>query len=221
VAEKRVPQRAAHGHMIVASPYKMFASEDGGMLWANPGSASTAPRSLADELRGLRAVWERRARKAPPALALPAPGARGADEAEPGLRPSVQYHLELEGKQSLASSRWIVRHTPSGPMREKRRANYRQWQDALAGNAGARALFEALPADCAPYMFALLVERPDPVFFQLKQAGMPIWRWDEMAISGCPVATRYRLGVLHLPCHQDLDPAQMAWMTALVRKALA
>ena len=41
------------------------------------------------------------------------------------------------------------------------------------------------------------------------------------ASRGCPVASRYRTHLLHLPCHQDLSPAQMAWMVAQVRMALA
>ncbi len=103
----------------------------------------------------------------------------------------------------------------------RRRANYRQWATALAGLPGGRALFPELAETCVPYMFPLLLTEADPLFFQLKQAALPIWRWDEMAVSDCAVAAGYRLRLLHLPCHQDLNAAQMAWMTALVAKALA
>jgi hypothetical protein len=47
-------------------------------------------------------------------------------------------------------------------------------------------------------------------------AGVPIWRWDDMAVSDCAVATHYRLHLLHLPCHQELTAEQMAWMTHTV-----
>lgn len=221
VAEKRVPLRAARGHAIVASPYKIFAGDDGGVLWADAGTAVTQKRSLADELRGLRAMWARRRRSALPAAALPPAGARGLDAAEAVVAPSSMYQSPLALTQSLASSRWVVRRTRAAPMIARRRANYQQWAAALRGLPGGRPLFTDLPEACVPYMFPLLLTQADPLFFQLKQAALPIWRWDEMAVSDCTVAASYRLQLLHLPCHQDLDPAQMAWMTALVAKALA
>jgi perosamine synthetase len=223
VAEKRVPLRAGAGHAIVASPYKFFACADGGVLWAEPGALSTSPPSLAEEARGLRALWQMGRGQRLPAAVLPDASAlpRGSERRDSGSGPSRQYLPALADKASLACSRAIVRRSPRPGLQARRRAHYRQWQQALAGLDGGRALFPDLPADCAPYMFALLVDRPDPVFFQLKQAGMPIWRWDEMAVSPCPVAAAYRLQLLHLPCHQDLGPAQLDWMTALAAKALA
>jgi len=50
--------------------------------------------------------------------------------------------------------------------------------------------------------------------------GVPVWRWDEMAISNCSVADDYRLHLLHLPCHQSLGEEEMAWMVAAVRIVL-
>lgn len=218
VAATRAPLRRPAGHVFVASPYKFFACEDGGMLWG--ASAGTAPRPLSDELRGLRNAWHKRASAALP-LPLPDLGLRGQDLSEALAQPSAQYQRSTEGSSSLALSRWVMRRTRVAPVSALRRRHYQQWSAALAGLAGARVLFPVLPDDCAPYMLPLLVERPDPVFFVLKQAAVPIWRWDEMAISDCPVARRYRTHLLHLPCHQDLSAAQLAWMVAQVKKALA
>ena len=91
----------------------------------------------------------------------------------------------------------------------------------MAGLSHARALAPLLPDTCAPYMFPLLISRPDPDFFRLKQAGVPIWRWDDMAVSSCAVAGRYRTQLLQLPCHQGLSNVQMDWMLALVQEVLA
>jgi hypothetical protein len=70
-------------------------------------------------------------------------------------------------------------------------------------------------------MFPLLIATPDPHFYQLKQLGLPIWRWDDMAVSGCAVAAGMRLHLLHLPCHQSLSDSQMAWMTNSVAEVVA
>lgn len=77
-----------------------------------------------------------------------------------------------------------------------------------------------MPADCAPYMFPLYLERPDPDFFLLKKMGLPIFRWDEMAVSECAVAADYRLRLLHLPCHQTLSEQQMQWMISVLGEVL-
>ncbi|MDR1708149.1 MAG: DegT/DnrJ/EryC1/StrS aminotransferase family protein, partial [Candidatus Accumulibacter sp.] len=72
--------------------------------------------------------------------------------------------------------------------------------------------------------FPLVIERPDPDFFRLKRAGLPIWRWDERAVApgapDCGVARHYQLHLLHLPCHQGLDAARMDWMIAVAGSVL-
>ena len=70
-------------------------------------------------------------------------------------------------------------------------------------------------------MFPLLIDSPQTHFHLLKLLGLPVWRWDEMAVSDCPVANKYRLGLLHLPCHQELTQSQMVWMTQVVRQVLS
>lgn len=218
VAAARAPLRRASGHVFVASPYKFFACEDGGMLWG--GAARPAARPFSDELRALRSTFQKRSASVFPA-SVRDNGERGNDLSETCGQPSGQYQRSAEGRAGLALSRWVMRRTRVAPVLAMRRRHYQQWTAALAGAHGARVLFPELADGCAPYMLPLLIERPDPVFFALKQAAVPIWRWDEMGVSDCPVACRYRTHLLHLPCHQDLSPAQMAWMVAQVSKALA
>ena len=50
---------------------------------------------------------------------------------------------------------------------------------------------------------------------------MPIWRWDDMAVSECEVASRYRKRLIHLPCHQALGDSEMNWMTLALRTVLS
>jgi perosamine synthetase len=72
---------------------------------------------------------------------------------------SGDYALAHESPSSLAVSRWIVRHTDVAALVQRRRQRYAEWADAVAALPGCRALFPALPPQCTPYMFALLVER--------------------------------------------------------------
>jgi perosamine synthetase len=212
----------ADPRLVVASPYKHFACEDGGVLWGGARVATLAhatPASLLDEAKALKGAFSRSGAAASAGAADA--GERGATVIEHSDQPSPLYQRTLEQRASLALSRWVMRRTRLTPLIERRRQHYRAWSAAVAGIAGARALFPALAADCVPYMFPIEIAMPDPFFFQLKQAGLPIWRWDDMALSDCAVASRYRLHLLHLPCHQDLTPAQMDWMTSLFAKVLA
>lgn len=230
VAMQRAAQcQAATGHMLVASPYKFFACADGGTLWGNPTEMAAPPAQpgLSGELRAFVAGLQQCMSDAPAAIghdAAPpqADGAhKGEDRRESGDHPSSLYSRALERTASLAASRWVMRRTKISPAIQRRRANYRAWLGAVSGLPGARALFPELPPDCAPYMFPLYISAPDIQFFALKQAGMPIWRWDEMAVSDCSVASKYRLHLLHLPCHQSLSATQMQWMIDTVAKVLA
>ncbi|WP_164962632.1 DegT/DnrJ/EryC1/StrS family aminotransferase [Rubrivivax sp. JA1026] len=232
-ADPGAPGRAplgATGRWAVSSPYKFFPCPDGGWLWANGGAPLPAPpraAGLADEARGLRQAWAqwRRPPVAPDAAALEAafaalaPGEPGRDWLEHDGGTSADYRGADAGRAGLRVSRWIERRSVLESLVQARRRHYAQWVDALAGLPGLRPLLPALPAHVAPYMVPVLVDEPAALFPPLKRLGLPIWRWDDMAVSGCEVSRRYRQGLFHLPCHQALDAAAMAWMTGAVRRA--
>lgn len=213
------------GRFGVASPYKFFPMTDGGLLWAN-GEALPEPRQ-APRPPSLRAELSAvlHSLRGEPATALqtdaqrPLPSApRGADFVveEPGV--SLHYVESEEGLRSLTWSRWVMRRTDQARMVERRRQNYQRWLKAIANLPHCRALFPLLPDATVPYMFPLLIEQPELHFGTLKALGLPIWRWDDMAMSPCPVARDYRLHLLHLPCHQEVSEEQMDWMISqLVR----
>lgn len=226
VAAKRAELTRTHtNRLIVASPYKFFASEDGGVLWGHPsqlGRQTTRP-SLLREAKGLKAILAKASRHttvlADPPFAMCSE--RGDDARESKNPLTCLYDCNLENRSSLGLSRWIMRHTRLADVIDQRRANYQQWYAGLSGIKQASALFPELPPDCAPYMFPLLIKQPDPHFFILKHAGMPIWRWDDMAVADCDVARRYRLQLLQLPCHQSLTQEQLRSMIASAAKVLA
>ena len=232
------------GDYAVASPYKFFPCEDGGMLVANRGAAMPRqqPRAagVVAELRGIARVLvaardrgrrrvdtrdlerlddELRALLARPQLPQQQPLrlARESEEEQSGC--SALYSADEEGRAGLAVSRWVMRASNADAIAGRRRANYRAWLDGVAGLPNCRVLFPVLPEACVPYMFPLYVEHPDPHFYLLKHLGVPIWRWDEMAVSAvspCSVAADYRLHLIHLPCHQNLHHDELAWMMAAV-----
>lgn len=220
------------GRYGVASPYKFFASEDGGVLWANdpnePALTQQTPQSLKQELKGIFHALQRARMQAMVCRVVPTESAAihtplppaGHDTLEQSATTSPYYQSEQEHLQSLACSRWVMRHTNQQRLTERRRQHYQQWVSAVADLPNCRPLFAQLPTDCVPYMFPLYIDKPETHFFALKQLGLPIWRWDDMATSECPVATNYRLHLLHLPCHQELSAIQMTWMTTTLQHVM-
>lgn len=219
------------GLYCVASPYKFFPIEDGGVLWTNsrdtPAMATQERQLLKQEIKAVVHAGQR-------ALASTTDGPAGQqltpteqmdcqighDTLEQTSGTSQYYHPEQEHLRSLESSRWVMRHTNLKRLVDRRRQHYQQWVGAVADLPHCRALFSALPDDCVPYMFPLYIDHPEPHFYTLKKLGIPIWRWDDMAASNYPVAANFRLKVLHLPCHQELSAKQMTWMTATIRTVM-
>lgn len=224
-----------YGDYVVSSPYKFFPVADGGWLYAPSASAlsdvAPKPATWRDELRGIKHCVEtvRQPRIGPDEIALldeqlsslaGMPPEAGVDQRISRLAHSSQYKPDRENISALRGSRWLINHTSVAAIVSQRQANYRRWLDAVADLPGCHPLYSELPAHVVPYMFPLYLDQPMPHFFWLKQLAVPVWRWDEMAISGCPVAQNYRLHLLHLPCHQSLREYEMDWLVAALTKVV-
>lgn len=217
------------GRYAVSSYYKFVPSDEGALLHANadaPLPPCTHRPSAMDELKASLRILRGARSAAPTGLAL-GDGKQGAVSdctrrwVESLDAPSIHYRAEDQGRASLRISSWILRHSDGSHIEQRRRHRYAQWLAAVRELPGCRPIFPTLPEHCVPYMFPLHLESPEAPFARLKRMGMPIWRWDEMAVSDCPTAASYQLGLLHLPCHQSLSDADMAWMTSAVAKVLA
>jgi dTDP-4-amino-4,6-dideoxygalactose transaminase len=223
------------GKFVTASPYKFFPGDDGGLLYAPEArylaDVTTTSPNLVDELRGIKHLVEKSlsGRGVPLDISqldkrlaslISQPLAVAEERRIPYTQPSKQFSRQESERSSLFSSRWLARGTTTDDIVRKRRANFQRWLEAVAELPSCQAVFGELPTDCTPYMFPLRIEHPTPHFYLLKHLGFPIWRWDEIAASDCPVAQDYRLHLLHLPCHQLLSNAQLDWMITALQKVI-
>lgn len=219
------------GDYSVASPYKFFPCIEGGILRAKDGLGVSAHpgkrrQAKAEASLLLQCLQDVRLHESAPVFAEDELAAldselkrirlAGAELPLDGLISqaaiSPHYQLSDEARQSALLSRWIVQHTNISQLVELRRRNFLRWIDGLRGLPNCQPLFSELPKDVVPYMFPCYIESPQEHFVRLKQLGFPLWRWDEMMVSDCPVAGEYRTHLIHLPCHQSLEPAQIEWM---------
>lgn len=229
-------QGAGHfGRFVASSPYKFFPCADGGFLWA-PGAGRLtgpvpSPVRWSDELRAImqrlnvacqigRGQVSLASLGEELAAILANPLELGVDLRLKRAAQSAQYDQAHSHQAALCTSRWIIDHASLNDVIERRRANYLRWFQAVANLPNCRPLYQDLPPGVVPYMFPIYVDFPTPHFYQLKRLAMPLGRWDEMAVSDCPIATKYRSHLLHLPCHQSLSEDELVWMIAALRAVL-
>ncbi|HEY6573083.1 MAG TPA: DegT/DnrJ/EryC1/StrS family aminotransferase [Candidatus Eisenbacteria bacterium] len=223
----------ATGDLCVASPYKFLPCVEGGVLWSGDRRAHDLPPlrppGLRAEASELNRMWERSRVRLPRDRDLPAAAKRAPDPREEQAQavarrlvgPSHEYRRDREAIACSAVSRWIIAHADIARVLERRRANYYRWSEAAKNLPNARALRPELGPNDTPYMFPLLLDRPERHFAQLRRAGLPIYRWDSLAVSSCATAAKYRLRLLHMPCHQGLSDDELEWMFRSVRKVLS
>lgn len=224
------------GDFGIASPNKFFPVEDGGLLWHQPQlavqPADRSPSPLA-ELRGAWHTLQRARQGQAPAMPAAAPAALGHRPAATGAlaagdsesvcaTPSDHFDEALARSRGQAGARWLAAHVDAPAMAAQRRRRYQQWLQAARQWPEVEALYPALPDAVVPYMVPLFLRsRVAERFEALKYARVPVGRWDDMAVSDCPVAGRYRLSLVHLPCHQAIDDTQMDWLLQAATHAMA
>ncbi|MBB5018312.1 hypothetical protein HNQ59_001600 [Chitinivorax tropicus] len=209
------------GDYAIASTRKFVPGRDGGLLLINhaPESPVDLPRpGMGAELRSVYDLLQQSAQHGhlpilkwlvrPPSLQAIGNSAQTL----PPQRIQVDARQGLPRQRGLHSSRWVLRHTDYPALISRRRSIYKQWLHIVNDIPGVRPLFPALPDGVVPYMFPLLLDEPKRYFPALKQARLPIWRWDELAESSCEVSQRYGIGLLQLPCHQSIRHDELDWM---------
>lgn len=230
----RPPGIGQFGEFVVSSPYKFLPSPDGGLLFARDADrlSALAPRTPGwlDELRGIRSIWTRirerhrnlaaldPSRIDTDLLTIEANLSQCAIERHELVDTSPDYQSEHAGISPLRASRVIYRRPDILRIARPRQENYRRWVAATIELPHCRPLYPDLPIDSIPYMFPLIIDQPEVRFARLKRLGMPIFRWDSIVASDCAIANRYRLSLLHLPCHQSLTEGEMSWMISAVQK---
>ena len=123
-----------------------------------------------------------------------------------GASHSIDAEVAHQTLPGLA--RWMAEKLPRGRNVALRRRRYVEMATRLSDATGMRPLMPHLPDDCAPYVFPLWVDDPDPGYATLRELGMPVSRWNWLW-PGVPQlpgdhGTLWAHHVLQLACHQDL-----------------
>jgi perosamine synthetase len=189
--------------------------------------------ALALPLKLKSAVWTHiKRRRASAATGTGTGTGIGTDAARPGpaLAPassdsSFEFDPRWVDKRSSWFSRAVLRLAGGARIVACRRRNYLALQRALAGAPGWRPLFATLPDGACPWVVPLLAAQPEALFARLEAAGVPMVRfgaslWPGVDAATCANSAALGRQLFGLPCHQELDDAERAWLAATVRAAL-
>jgi dTDP-4-amino-4,6-dideoxygalactose transaminase len=173
---------------------------------------------LALPLRLKSALWNARKSRGGSGAAAPALAPSSSDS-------SFEFDARWADKRSSWFSRAVLRGVSPARIVARRRRNYLELQRALEGAPGCRPLFARLPDGACPWMFPLLVDRPQAVSDALLRAGVPMTRfgatlWPGVDASVCANSADLGRRLIAFPCHQALSDAERAWLHAQVRQAL-
>ncbi len=216
------------GHFSVASAWKFLPLRDGAVLRDNTGMTAAMDlkrQPIKDEIKTMVSILQdwlgARLNKA----VLPDVDVKRLSRRALEIAVDTPQREEKEGVQflpnrvemaGLATSCWMIAHAAHDQVMRRRRENYQYWLAGMQGLQGVRPLFPELPDGVVPYAFPLLTDIGGLVFHALKLAGIPIWRWEDVAKTECPVSLDYRLRLLQLPCHQDLSREEIDWMLGVL-----
>lgn len=139
----------------------------------------------------------------------------------------VGFTIDVDqSHQALTSpSRWIAQHACRERIVSHRRKHYIILAQALSGMVGMHPLRPDLPVDCAPYVFPLWVDQPDPGYAELRRLAFPVSRWDWLwpTVSNIEedAGIKWSHHVLQLACHQDLTPDELHQMVDTLKRIYA
>jgi perosamine synthetase len=122
-------------------------------------------------------------------------------------------------------AKWIARSAHRERIVMARRRNYLYLAGELGSIPGAVPLLPQLPDDAAPYVFPIWAEQPEASYQAIREAGVPIFRWDQIW-PGTPeirgdFGVQWAKHIFQLGCHQDLSIDDLSRMVDRLRQLVA
>lgn len=188
-----------HGDVGVTSLPKFFPQEAGSEIWcadqilADRLNQVIASQQLSRPLWALMSIHRKVKRKIEIKL-----GVRKRRQA------SYRHFDEFELKRpsSLCTIR-AAKKQPHVPETHRHRTHYQQLLEIASRSPLGIALYPELSADVVPYVFPFLLHDAES-FHLIRNAGIPLYRWEELAPTDCEVSASYRSRLIQIPCHQDM-----------------
>lgn len=104
----------------------------------------------------------------------------------------------------------------------KRQQNYQRFASRLSGKNGMSPLFSDISQNTAPYVFPLQVDSPSAAYRALREADIPVFRWDWQWPQTPDLpddhGKRWASSVLQFPCHQSLTEESIDYVCRAIEE---
>lgn len=239
---------ASFGDYAIASAWKFFPIQDGGLLVSRKSDLGSLPLShrpirfqIKSVVNTLEYAFKYR-RMAPLHAIFKYPlrlrklaqnpredhvaGSALATQVPPFRFGGGGFDAELVNARMSIFSRLITISGSHNRIISARRSNFSMLLSAFEAAKGCKPLFSTLPDTVVPHVFPLVFEAPERAFAILKSRGVPIIRfgeylWEGMDSTLCPVSSHLSRSVFQIPCHQDLRSEEMEWMIREIQDVAA
>lgn len=233
----------ALGEYAIASPMKFYPIYDGGVLVCNRDGTELPPlhsAGLGFEVKALVNMFEQACffRRLRPFHYVLSPMFYLKDRVWALVKRSVTNKVAQDlgpaasdggydfdpkwlNVRMSAPSAFVFRNTADSRLVAQRRANFQWLLGQFEDIQCCSPLFRELGDNVVPYVFPLVVENPAKVFSTLKASGVPMFRWEDIDPTVCPVSARYAESLFQLPCHQELRREELEWIVSEVHRAVA
>ena len=194
-----------HGDVAVTSLAKFFPVPAGGELLIKPLSEHIAPLSrelnklASDNTQKITALLRRIIHKL-------------------GIKQATSYRYFLANNVTKNISRHNlcqINNADSQAIAQARIENYHYLVKQISSSPYGKVLLPILAEGEVPYVIPFLLNDVEG-FTHIRQQGIQIYRWEELAPSSCSHSQKYRELLIQLPCHQDLSRADLDFISAVL-----
>ena len=148
--------------------------------------------------------------------------ARDLAESAPGAASgSLDFQPEWVHARMSLPSRLVLRFANHEGSIARRRAFYAQYAQGLAGIVGGQPLRTDLPEGVVPYVFPFVLSAPATGFPALRAAGVPVYRWEDVAEEACATARHYKPRLVQFPVHPSLKNEEVVQLIRTITQVLA
>ena len=116
-----------------------------------------------------------------------------------------------------SSARELKKHNHSAAAK-LRQNNFNFLLDGLRHSPAGNPLFTELSTDETPYVFPFLLHNANN-FDMIRNKGLPLFRWEELAETTCKISQYYRNHLVQLPCHQDLTKKDLRFIIETINNS--
>ena len=204
-----------HGHYGVTSLPKFYAVDYGSEIFVREDHDNTQLRSFMEKTQRNALVWNatRLVQQVQNRLQTVTPG---------GFRQidgSYRYFSTEDMSRPLNKRAFLqIMQSDDEEIIRKRRKNFLRIQSIFESSGMGKGLFTELDNSFVPYMYPFVLNNVEH-FHSIRSAGIPLFRWEELAPTSCSVSQSYHQTLIQVPCHQDLTNTDLDLIESAIGNA--